>query len=63
MKRFDLTFQIHDLQVKLAEEGNNKDHVLSEVKKLQQELSEANIKCQDMEKMRNANMVLKLLTY
>ena len=63
MKRFNLIFQIHDLQVKLAEEVNNKDHVLSEVKKLQQELSEANIKCQDMEKMRNANMVLKLLIY
>ena len=54
-ERFNLTFQIHDLQVKLAEEVKNKDHLLGGVKKLQHE---ANIKCQDMEKMKNANMVL-----
>ena len=57
MKLFNLTFQIHDLKVELAEEVKNKDHLLGGVKKLQQELNEANMKCQDMEKMRNANMV------
>ena len=58
-------FQIHDLQIQLADEHKNKDHIMGgvqtlqqQVHTLQQQLSEANRKYQEeMEKMRNANMV------
>ena len=51
-------FQIHDLQVQLAAEQKSKDHIMSGVQTLQQQLNEAHRKYQEeMEKMRNANMV------
>ena len=51
-------FQIHDLQVRLADELKSKDHIMGRVQTLQQELSETNRKHQEeMEKMKNANMV------
>ena len=53
--------QICDLQVKLASELKNKDHLQGGVNKLQQDLKEANRKCQTVieenTKMRDANMV------
>ena len=53
--------QIHDLLVKLASELKNKDHLQGGVNKLQQDLKEANRKCQTVieenTKMRDANMV------
>ena len=62
---FFLFFQVHDLQVQLtnnqaqlADELKNKDHIMGGVQTLQQQLSEANREHQEeMEKMRNANMV------
>ena len=53
--------QICDLQVKLASELKNKDHLQGGVNKLQRELNEANRKCQTVieenTKMKDANMV------
>ena len=51
-------FQIHDFRVQLADELKSKDHIMRGVQTLQQQLTEANRKYQeDIEKMRNANMV------
>ena len=50
--------KVHDLQAQLADELKSKDHIMGGVQTLQQQLNEANRKFQEeMEKMRNANAV------